>query len=193
MSENSLFRAARPDDAGLVSLLLVEAMGNLASSFTSGAAYSDQVTLFNYFFKRKNNQYSYENTIVFEDNGKILGSVNGYDGALLKSLRADFIEHIKDNFGFLFPDDSDETGHGEFYIDCLCVFKEYQRQGIGSILVNAMTDKAKSLNINKIGLLVDTDNVNALNLYKKLGFEIVELKHFISDSYYHMQKDITLP
>ncbi|MBP7506626.1 MAG: GNAT family N-acetyltransferase [Prolixibacteraceae bacterium] len=191
MPENSRIRDAQPEDAELVSLLLVEAMGDLVPSFTSGANSSDQVALFKRFFTKKNNQYSYENTVVYEDNGEILGSANGYKGDLLKSLRTDFIKYLKDKFGFVFPDNSDETGPGEFYIDCLCVFNEFRNQGIGSSLINAMIKRAKSLNIDKIGLLVDISNTNALKLYQNLGFEIVEKKFFINDFYYHMQKEIT--
>lgn len=190
MPENFLLRASRPEDAEVVSLLLVEAMGDLASSFTSGADYSEQVALFRKFFTEKNNQYSYQNTVVCVSYDKVIGSANGYDGSLLKTLRADFSSYIHDKYRFVFPNDSDETGPGEFYIDCISVLKEFRRQGVGSCLINTMIEKAKSIGKDKIGLLVDIDNTNALELYRKLGFEIVEKKFFINDSFFHMQRNI---
>lgn len=192
MPENSLLRDAQPEDAEVVSILLVQAMGSLASSFTSGADYSEQIALFRKFFKEKHNQYSYQNTIVCIKNDKVIGSVNGYDGSLLKTLRTDFSNYIHDKYGFVFPNDSDETCPGEFYVDCVSVLNEFQGKGVGSSLINAMTERAKSKEISKIGLLVDTSNEKAFTLYQKLGFEIVEKKFFINYFYFHMQKDLNL-
>lgn len=58
----------------------------------------------------------------------------------------------------------------EFWIG---VHEDYSRKGIGSRLLGAMIDAADNwLNIKRIEMTVFTDNVSALALYNKFGFEI---------------------
>ncbi|MGC6389168.1 GNAT family N-acetyltransferase [Ewingella sp. S1.OA.A_B6] len=53
-------------------------------------------------------------------------------------------------------------------VDC-----HYQGRGVGSQLLNAITDLCDNwLNIRRIELTVFTDNTAALALYRKFGFEI---------------------
>lgn len=53
------------------------------------------------------------------------------------------------------------------------VDSHYQGQGVGSLLLEAITDLCdKWLNIRRIELTVYTDNAAAIGLYKKFGFEI---------------------
>ncbi|QDM00137.1 GNAT family N-acetyltransferase [Rhodopseudomonas palustris] len=58
----------------------------------------------------------------------------------------------------------------EFWIG---VHEQHARHGIGSRLLAAMIDTADNwLNIKRLEMTVFTDNVAALALYKKFGFEI---------------------
>lgn len=183
-------RVSEPSDKQYVSELLVQAMGSLASFFTSGSDYLEQISLFGKFFTKKNNQYSFENTIVFEEDGIIKGSSNGYDGSKLSELRKEFFSYIKKKYNVIFPSSLDETQEGEFYIDCVSVFDEYQRKGIGKQLIMSMLEKGRAMGFKKAGLLVDKDNINAISLYKKIGFKFIEEKIFMNEIYCHMQIDI---
>lgn len=53
------------------------------------------------------------------------------------------------------------------------VHDDYQNQGIGSKLMEAMLDLAENwLNLKRIELTVYTDNAPAIHLYEKYGFAI---------------------
>jgi putative acetyltransferase len=53
------------------------------------------------------------------------------------------------------------------------VHDDYQNQGIGSQLMQAVIDLAFNwLNLKRLELTVYTDNKNAIHLYEKYGFEI---------------------
>jgi putative acetyltransferase len=55
----------------------------------------------------------------------------------------------------------------------MAVRDDWQGQGVGSALMQAMTDLAdKWLNLTRIELEVYTDNESAIHLYKKFGFVI---------------------
>ena len=78
--------------------------------------------------------------------------------------------------GFLHVTDLGET----IDIVNIAVSPEYQNQDIGSILIDYMiTDATPSLKL--ITLEVAVDNEKAINLYKKFGFEIINIR---KDYYY---------
>jgi putative acetyltransferase len=55
----------------------------------------------------------------------------------------------------------------------MAVHDDFQNQGIGSALMDAMLDMAFNwLNLKRVELQVYTDNERAIHLYKKFGFEI---------------------
>ncbi len=64
------------------------------------------------------------------------------------------------SFGYI-DDNTPEIG--------IAVLNEYRSKGIGTKLMEAIIEHARSVAINKLSLSVDPDNF-ALNLYQKLGF-----------------------
>jgi len=71
-----MIREANPDDANAAAFLIVQAMGELANKFSNTTDVPETYSLFEYFFKQKNNQYSYEHTLVYKNNGLVLGVAN---------------------------------------------------------------------------------------------------------------------
>ena len=56
------------------------------------------------------------------------------------------------------------------YVSHLIVKPEYRRKGIGKMLVDFITDKAKELGYSEMSIGVDLDNYPALKLYTDCGF-----------------------
>ena len=50
------------------------------------------------------------------------------------------------------------------------VKNNFLNKHIGSFIVKSMIEEAKSLNVDGMGILVDSCNIKAVNLYKKYGF-----------------------
>ena len=77
-----------------------------------------------------------------------------------------------------------EYGKGVFKKDNLYSFgrvmvcDEYVGKHIGDYLVSKMIEEAKNLNVEGIGILADSCNTIALNLYKKYGFKKEGSKQF---------------
>lgn len=73
---------------------------------------------------------------------------------------------------------------GEFGVS---VLKEYWGNGIAYELISLLIKWAKENRITKINLTVREDNEKAINLYKKLGFEIeglIRRRFYINGKYY---------
>jgi ribosomal protein S18 acetylase RimI-like enzyme len=60
------------------------------------------------------------------------------------------------------------------YLDSLAVEPGFQRRGIGAGLIHGIQQKAKQMGIHAVSLMVFADNDAALQLYEKMGFELVQ-------------------
>lgn len=128
--------------------------------------------LLHHFVKRENNQYSYQNCLVAEDGGEIVGAVNIYDGAKLHELREPIKLYIKTHYNADFAPE-DETQAGEYYIDSVGVNPKCQGTGVGTKMLEFVVDEYVKKRKEILGLLVDEDNAAAKALYAKVGFKPV--------------------
>lgn len=63
--------------------------------------------------------------------------------------------------------------------------KEFKRMGIATALIKKSVDIAKQKNLTQIFLEVEIDNMPAIKLYEKFGFEILKIRK----NYYPNHKD----
>jgi len=167
---------ARVEQASEIATLIMEAMNHECCRWFAGPDHTleDFHQLMTRLVKREDSQYSYLNTVVAMDGDKLVGICTSYDGARLHELRKAFVEEAKETFGIDYSGMDDETKAGELYIDSLCVRREYRHQGIAKQLLQTCKDKAKSLGIPMVGLLVDQGNPSAEVLYESVGFLFVD-------------------
>jgi [ribosomal protein S18]-alanine N-acetyltransferase len=78
------------------------------------------------------------------------------------------------------PDTSGIIGFGcfwaildEAHITLLGVHPQYQRQGLGTLLLTALLDKARSIDMARATLEVRATNQGAIDLYERFGFQTV--------------------
>ncbi|GAA4199695.1 N-acetyltransferase [Pedobacter jeongneungensis] len=181
-----MIRPASPADAEEVVPLIIQAMGKLAHKLTNVDEEKVLIEIFTYFFQLKGNQYSYENTLVYEEEGKVLGSLNAYDGGKLPELRKPFLNYVAECYQTSNLNQGTETETGEFYLDSISVNPTAQGKGIGKQLIISGIDWAEKLGHHTVGLLVENNNPDAQRLYKKMNFVIQNEKQFMGGLYHHM-------
>lgn len=76
------------------------------------------------------------------------------------------------------------------YLSRLIVKKEYRDKGIGQELLKHMIALCKEKGYQQITVGVDTDNKNAVHIYKKFGFEKYETAIDEYGEYYKMIKQL---
>lgn len=185
-----MIRQALPADALEIAKLIILAMGDLSAKFTGSSDPEVAIALFERFAALKDNQYSYENILVYEDEEGVCGMISAYDGADLSALRAPFLAYLDKTFGFKYNPE-DETEKGEYYIDCVSVSERKQGMGIGKELIKALIDHAANQKHYTVGLIVNMENPKAEKLYANLGFKVVKEKDFMGGRYLHMQHLVT--
>ncbi len=131
--------------------------------------------------------YSYENTLVAEIDGKVVGAMCGYDGADYQRLKQPIVDTLGPDSGFA---QLKETEAGEFYLDSVGVLPEYRGKGIASRLFEAQCERAASLGHKVAGLIVDVDKPQAEALYARLGFVYLDDKDFFGHTMKHMVKTL---
>lgn len=183
-----MIRQATPEDAPDLAPLIILALGHIACIFAQSDDPKDAIPLMEQLIGSKGNQYSYENTLVYEDENGVIGSIVGYDGARLHELRKPVLEVIRKSDPDFSP--NDETEAGEYYIDCVNVDPAHQGKGIGKKLLNAMSELAASQHFIRVGLIVDHVNPDARKIYEKVGFRVVGERDFMGHSYDHMIREV---
>lgn len=120
--------------------------------------------------ERRDSQYSYRGTLTAMHGDTIAGILVGYDGKDLHQLREAFLKAAREYLGQDFSGMDDETGDGEYYLDSLCVKKEFRKQGIATRLI---MEAIKAHGSQPVGLLVDHTHPWAERLYRAIGFKFV--------------------
>lgn len=179
-------RPAVVSDKDIVPELMLQAMEEIVFTFIGTHDIEQAIAFLTKFFEQTNNQYSFENTFVIEDEHQnILGSLTAYNGDDLEQLRAPVMQYIKEHYGISLNPEN-ETNGKEYYLDTVSISASEQGKGIGSLLLKHGIDYAKQNNYSQVGLLVDLDNPHAQRLYERLGFQLGEQIELIGGNYNHM-------
>jgi len=164
---------ATPADAEAIAPLIMEAMNLECCQNWAGPDHSlgDFRQLMERLIRADESQYSHRNTTVARADGStVAGICVCYDGGRLHCLRQAFIAGAREAFGIDYSHIDDETEAGEYYIDSLAVAAPYRGQGIAKQLLRHAIEQARSMNLPRVGLLVDADNPKAERLYTAVGF-----------------------
>ncbi|WP_276496596.1 GNAT family N-acetyltransferase [Pontibacter litorisediminis] len=181
-----LLRKATLEDSPFIATYLLLAMEDIVYKFIGVQDYSKAKDFLCYFIEKENNQYSYQNCLVAEDENELIAAVNLYDGAKLKELREPVIHYLRSKLGRDFNPE-DETQPGEFYIDALGVAPHQQGKGVGSKVLQFLINKYVVHHQLTLGLLVDEENPSAKKLYLKMGFKPAGKKVLMGKSMEHLQ------
>lgn len=181
-----MIRKATFEDSEFIAQYLLLAMEEIIYKFIGERDPKTAYYFLLHFVETENNQYSYQNCFVAEEENEITGAVSVYDGAKLQELRKPVVDYVRLNFN---PDFSpeNETQSGEFYIDSLGVSPNHQGKGIGSKMLQFLIDEYVTKNNLSLGLLVEEENPNAKKLYLKLGFKVVGTKTLVGKTLEHLQ------
>lgn len=88
-----------------------------------------------------------------------------------------FSHDTSDSDGFISVTNGELTGYALYNIyesqcEILVLQSLYENRGIGSALINAIIDVAKSKKCIRVWLITTNDNIHAIRYYQKFGFEL---------------------
>lgn len=150
------------------------------------------------FFNYEKIIFSKENYWVEENNNNIRGAMLCIPGKIKKTLEngvGKYLLGITKTTGLLgllhiarrrslsksFP----EIGDNELYINTIAVYPQYRGQKVASALLGKAIVLADEMRLNKLSLIVEIDNHQAMDVYEKKGFTIAKTIEF--NKKYHLQ------
>jgi ribosomal protein S18 acetylase RimI-like enzyme len=185
-----MIRPAVRDDAVKAVPLILDAIGVIASVLSGTPQEEETAAILKDFFGHEGNRLSYENALVLEEAGELVGVAILYDGAQARALDAPLERAAAKKSGQPRYSVPTEPEPSEFYLDTLSVNPAYQRKGYGRQLIEAACDHARTLGHRRLALLVEVDHAPAKRLYERLGFCVDYTKQLAGQDYFHMVRQL---
>lgn len=116
--------------------------------------------------------HSYRSATVAVDGNTVVGMALSYPSSYHKitdEMRGFFPAERIEHFQSFFSSRVENT----WLLDALGVMESHRRRGIGEKLISLTKEKALENGYNALSLIVFKDNVFAIRLYERTGFEIV--------------------
>ena len=107
----------------------------------------------------------FRNWRVAEDDGKIVGALNGYVIPEPFSSPAPILEAVKP------LNELKEMAAGTWYVSAVAIYPEYQGSGFGKSLLAEAENLARASNKDRLTLMVGSFNARAYGLYQKTGYK----------------------
>ena len=186
-SMRTMIRRARKEEAVQIAQLFMLAWPVEEIMESNGLTYKQLHESMTAIVAIEDTIYSYENTLVAEVDGKVVGAMCAYDGADYQRLKQPVVDLLGNDSGFA---QLRETEAREFYLDSVGVLPDYRGQGIASALFEAQCERAASLGHKVAGLIVDIDKPKAEALYARLGFRHLDDKDFFGHTMKHMIRNL---
>lgn len=114
--------------------------------------------------------YSWRNSIVACDGGKVVGCIVCYEGDKYESMRQYTWSRLWGAEDDEIRNAQKETGPGEFYLDSLAIEPGYRGKGIGKLLIEAAINRGRKLGYHEFSLLVSVKKPRLKAYYESMGF-----------------------
>jgi ribosomal protein S18 acetylase RimI-like enzyme len=188
--DHRMIRQAVASDVEKAVPLIMQAIGHIAFVLTGTTDGQEAASILSDFFGQKDNRISYQNALVMEEEGEVVGVAIFYDGAKARELDVPLERAAAKKSGDSNYSIPTEPETSEFYMDALSVSPRCQRKGYGSKLIEAGCDRARKLGHHRMALLIEVDNAAAKPLYERLGFCTDYTKRIAGQEYFHMIRSL---
>ena len=188
--DRRMIRQAVASDAVRAVPLILQAIGHIAFVLTGTTDSEEAASVLNDFFGQEDNRISYQNALVMEEQGEVVGVAIFYDGAKARELDAPLERAAAKKSGDSNYSIPTEPEASEFYLDALSVSPRCQGKGYGRKLIEAGYNRARKLGHHRIALLVEVDNAAAKPLYERVGFCTDYTKWIAGQEYFHVVRSL---
>lgn len=169
--------------------LIFDAIGDIANTLTGEKEKNKILETLEFYIAMEKGRLSYKNIWVYEVENESAGLIIAYSSNDAKELDEPIIEHLSTK-GISVKAFDKESLFDEFYIDTVSVRPPFQRRGIAKALFAFIEQETKKLGFEKVSLLVDLENLQALELYEKMGFEKKGVLKVSNSDFWRMIKEI---
>lgn len=177
MQDNIIIRKAREEDIEFVAKTVLTALDMDTSDLEwVKASCSDPKSM-----------YSWNKSLIAEDDGKPIGCIISYSGDDYQALREYTWSRLwSETDPEMIKNTAIEAYPGEYYLDSLAIEPEYRGHGLGKVLMKAAMQEGKSLGYDNYALLVALEKPHLKDYYALLRFKDAEDVNFFGHRYKRM-------
>lgn len=172
-----MIRQATLADLEVVCALVFRASQFVFATALQSDAQHEHEALFAQFYQQSQTKFSLENTLVYEQDGQVVGCIVSYPASQERDYITTMTQILPN--GYQFPA---ETQSGTHYIDSLAVTPAAEGQGIARKLIEAVAESTEL----PLALLVEKEKVHVKAYYERLGFEAGPIEIFFATEMYPM-------
>ncbi len=161
-------RRARRDDVPAIAALFRLSSGGVADYVWRSLAQpgEDPLEVGIRRYARQGADFSYENCLVAEDDGTVVGMINAFP------LRPSG-EPASEDDPVLRPY-AELEAPDSLYVSGIALLPPYRGQGLGTRMMVAMRERARAEGLKQLSLIAFAENVASVRLYERLGYRIVD-------------------
>lgn len=178
MGNNITLRKAKKSDAADLAILDNVASFGLSLWFWQGAVKSGKADDAYEWGRQRmgngNEVFGYKNAVVAEKNEVIAGVAVGYMVNKNDMSPDKAFDPVIAPVFELFS-----KCEGDWLLDCLAVYRDMRKQGIGASLMDDCFLRAKNAGAKNVSLVAEDDNFPALSLYKSRGFNVSDKREYV--------------
>jgi ribosomal protein S18 acetylase RimI-like enzyme len=138
-------------------------------------------------YEREGTAFSYQNCLMAEDQGEVLGMMHSYaiDPPDDRGLNAHAVDPVLRPY-------SELEAPGTLYIAGLALWPAFRGRGVGTRLLEAAHERARSQGLRELSLLCFAGNTGARRLYERSGFVVVDWRAVVPHAMIHHTGDVLL-
>ena len=185
-------RPATKSDAPVAAALLAETNGEFGVAVLGLGRPDLQFSALKQWFSDSGNRFSYQCTTIADKDSAAAGLLLAFKGSELAALELGCAKRIFAIYGFFGAlkmvwlnkalAGNKEAERDEYLIAHLAVDEHFRRQGIAQALLEKAARDARAQGLSRLVLEVEIGNQNAIALYQKAGFEIINTVYFNDQS-----------
>jgi ribosomal protein S18 acetylase RimI-like enzyme len=120
-------------------------------------------------YERENTAFSYQNCLMAEDRGQVLGMMHAYPVAPPSAS-----DPTPQRLAPVLRPYAELEAPGTLYIAGIAVWPEFRAQGAGTRFLAAARERAQDLELRELSLLCFAGNTGARRLYERTGFVVAD-------------------
>lgn len=136
-------------------------------------------------YQRENTDFSYQNCLMVESGGTVVGMMHSY--AMPETLAP-----VPDDFDPVLRPMAELEIPGSLYISGLALQPAFRNRGLGAQLLGRARGRARTMGLGQLSLLCFEANEGAVRLYRRHGFREVGRRTLVPHPLIHCTGDVLL-
>jgi len=183
-------RSATPDDAAAMAELVNFAGDGLALYLWGrmSEAGQDPWEIGRQRAQRETGGFSYRNTVVVEENGKVIACLIGY--ALPDDPEP--IDYATMPPMFVALQELENLAPATWYVNVVAAYPEHRGRGLGTMLLRLAQELAADTACKGLSIIVSDANTGARRLYERTGYKQIATRPAVKEDWKNPVKDWVL-